>query len=142
MRNPIFVSIFLFFFLQGCYQTSLAPMIGPAAGASQGRIAYSAVSTSVSYGVKHKTGKYPIEHILKREKDKIVKKIDNIEKEVIEKSSLVKKKLVQQKDNLKIKEKASKKLRWVLHIKDIKNVKQEEAFPANKPRYSYWSKQK
>ena len=142
MRNPIFVSIFLFFFLQGCYQTSLAPMIGPAAGASQGRIAYSAVSTSVSYGVKHKTGKYPIEHILKREKDRIVKKIDNIEKEVIEKSSLVKKKLVQQKDNLKIKEKASKKLRWVLHIKEIRNVKQEEAFPANKPRYSYWSKQK
>ncbi len=142
MRNSILVPIFLFFFLQGCYQTSLAPMIGPAAGASQGRIAYSAVSTSVSYGVKHKTGKYPIEHILKREKDKIVKKIDNIEKEVIEKSSLVKKKLVQQKDNLKIKEKASKKLRWVLHIKDIKNVKQEEAFPANKPRYSYWSKQK
>ena len=142
MRNSILVPIFLFFFLQGCYQTSLAPMIGPAAGASQGRIAYSAVSTSVSYGVKHKTGKYPIEHILKREKDKIVKKIDNIEKEVIEKSSLVKKKLVQQKDNLKIKEKASKKLHWVLHIKDIKNVKQEEAFPANKPRYSYWSKQK
>ena len=142
MRNSILVPILLFFFLQGCYQTSLAPIIGPAAGASQGRIAYSAVSTSVSYGVKHKTGKYPIEHVLKREKDKIVKKIDNIEKEVIEKSSLVKKKLVQQKDNLKIKEKASKKLRWVLHIKDIKNVKQEEAFPANKPRYSYWSKQK
>ena len=142
MRNSILVPIFLFFFLQGCYQTSLAPMIGPAASASQGRIAYSAVSTSVSYGVKHKTGKYPIEHILKREKDKIVKKIDNIEKEVIEKSSLIKKKLVQQKDNLKIKEKTSKKLRWVLHVKEIKNVKQEEAFPANKPRYSYWSKQK
>ena len=142
MRNSILVPIFLFFFLQGCYQTSLAPMIGPAASASQGRIAYSAVSTSVSYGVKHKTGKYPIEHVLKREKDKIVKKIDNIEKEVIEKSSLIKKKLVQQKDNLKIKEKTSKKLRWVLHVKEIKNVKQEEAFPANKPRYSYWSKQK
>jgi len=136
------VPIFLFFFLQGCYQTSLAPMIGPAAGASQGRIAYSAVSTSVSYGVKHKTGKYPIEHILKREKDKVVKKIDMIEKEVIEKSSLIKKKLVEQENNLKIKEKVNKKLRWVLHIKEIKNVKQEEAFPANKPRYSYWSQQK
>ena len=142
MRSPILIGIFSLFFLQGCYQTSLAPMIGPAAGASQGRLAYSAVSTSVSYGVKHKTGKYPIEHIFKREKDKIVKKIDNIEKKVIEKSSIVKKKLVQQKDDLKIKEKASKKLLWVLHIKDIKNVKQEEAFPANKPRYSYWSQQK
>ncbi len=142
MRNSILVPIFLFFFLQGCYQTSLAPMIGPAAGVSQGRIAYSAVSTTVNYGVKYKTGKYPIEHILKREKDKIVKKIDTIEKEVIEKSTLIKKKVINQKNNLKIKEKASKKLRWVLHIKDIKHVKQEEAFPANKPRYSYWSQQK
>ena len=145
MRNSISVPIFLFFFLQGCYQTSLAPMIGPAAGASQGRIAYSAVSTTVNYGVKHKTGKYPIEHILKREKDKIVKKIATIEKEVIEKSSLIKKKIVNQKNNLKIKEKKEKtneKLRWVLHIKEIKSVKQEDAFPANKPRYSYWSKQK
>ena len=142
MRSPILIGIFSLFFLQGCYQTSLAPMIGPAAGASQGRIAYSAVSTSVSYGVKHKTGKYPIEHILKREKDKVVKRIDSIEKEVIEKSALVKKKFVNQKNNLKIKEKASKKLRWVLHFKEIKNVKNEEAFSANKPRYSYWSKQK
>ena len=76
-RIPIF--LLSLFFLQGCYQTSLAPMIGPAAGASQGRIAYSAASTGMSYGVKHKTGKYPIEHIFQREKDKIVKKIDKIE---------------------------------------------------------------
>jgi len=142
MQKPILLSIFIFFFLQGCYQTSLAPMLGPAAGATQGRIAYSAVSTSVSYGVKHKTGKYPIEHIFKREKDKVVKKIDTIEKEVIEKSTLVKKKFINQKNNLKIKEKASEKLRWVLHFKEIKKVKHEEAFSANRPRYSYWSKEK
>ena len=138
MRKLIGFPILLFF-LSGCYQTSLAPMLGPAASASQGRIAYSAVSTGVSYGVKHKTGKYPIEHILKREKDKIVDKVVSIQKEVIEHSSLVKEKIVRQKNNLKIKDKA-KKLRWVLHIKEIKEVKQEEAFPANKPRYSYWSK--
>jgi hypothetical protein len=132
----------LLFFLSGCYQASLAPMIGPVAGASQGRIAYSAVSTSISYGVKHKTGKYPIQHIFKREKDKIINKIVSIEKEVIKNSALVKEKIVSQKDNLKIKDKASKKLRWVLHVKEIKNVTQEEAFSANKPRYSYWSKQK
>ena len=117
-------------------------MIGPVAGASQGRIAYSAVSTSISYGVKHKTGKYPIQHIFKREKDKIINKIVSIEKEVIKNSALVKEKIVSQKDNLKIKDKASKKLRWVLHVKEIKNVTQEEVFSANKPRYSYWSKQK
>jgi hypothetical protein len=132
----------LLFFLSGCYQASLAPMIGPATSASQGRIAYSAVSTSISYGVKHKTGKYPIQHVFKREKDKIINKIVSIEKEVIKNSALVKEKIVSQKDNLKIKDKASKKLRWVLHVKEIKNVTQEEAFSANKPRYSYWSKQK
>ena len=132
----------LLFFLSGCYQASLAPMIGPAAGVSQGRMAYSAVSTSISYGVKHKTGKYPIQHIFKREKDKIINKIVSIEKEVIKNSTLVKEKIVSQKDNLKIKDKASKKLRWVLHVKEIKNVTQEETFSANKPRYSYWSKQK
>ena len=138
------IAIFLssLFFLQGCYQTSLAPMIGPAAGASQGRIAYSAASTGMSYGVKHKTGKYPIEHIFQREKDKIVKKIDKVEEEVKEKSILIKEKIVNTSNNLKIKEQASQKLHWVLHIKDIKHVKQEESFPANKPRYSYWSQQK
>ena len=142
MRNPILLTILLSFFLQGCYQTSLAPIIGPAAGASQGRLAYSAASTSISYGVKHKTGKFPIEHILKQEKDKVVKRIDTIEKQVIEKSTNIKSKFIHTKNNLKIKEKTSKKLRWVLHIKEIKNVEQKEAFPANKPRYSYWSKQK
>ena len=132
----------LLFVLSGCYQTSLAPMIGPAAGASQGRLAYSAVSTSFSYGVKHTTGKFPIEHILKQEKEKIIDKVVSIEKEAIERSKLIKEKVVKQKDNLlKVKDK-DKKLRWVLGVKEIKNVTEEEAFAASKPRYSYWSKQK
>ena len=131
----------LFFVLSGCYQASLTPMLGPAAGASQGKLAYSAVSTSLSYGVKHTTGKFPIEHILKREKDKIVDKVALIEKEAIERSTLIKDKVIKQKDNLKVKDKV-KKLRWVLGVKEIKNVTEEEAFAANKPRYSYRSKQK
>ena len=126
------VLLLFFFLLSGCYQTSLAPMLGPAAGASQGRIAHSAISSGISYGVKNQTGKYPIEHILKREKNKIAKKIDLIEKEVVEKSIYVKNTLVDKKDATKTK--------WVLHLKEIKNVKNQEAFPANKPRYSYWSK--
>ena len=133
----------LLFILSGCYQASLTPMLGPAAGASQGRIAYSAVSTGFSYGVKHTTGKFPIEHILKREKDKIVDKVALIEKEAIERSTLIKDKVIKQKDNLKVKDKDKvKKLRWVLGVKEIKNVTEEEAFAANKPRYSYRSKQK
>ena len=120
--------------LMGCYQASLAPVLGPAAGASQGRIAHSAISSGISYGVKNHTGKYPIEHLLKREKNKIVKKIDLIEKEVVEKSIYAKNTLIDKKD-------ATKK-KWVLHLKEIKSVKNEDAFPANKPRYSYWSKAK
>ena len=128
------VLLLFFFLLSGCYQTSLAPMLGPAAGASQGRLAHSAISSGISYGVKNQTGKYPIEHILKREKNKIVKKIDLIEKEVVEKSIYAKNTLIDKKD-------ATKK-KWVLHLKEIKSVKNEDAFPANKPRYSYWSKAK
>ena len=142
MPIKVFLLILTFFFLQGCYQTSLAPMIGPAVGASQGKMAYSAVSSGVSHGIKYKTGKYPIEHIIKREKDKLVKRVDKIEENLMKKTDLIKKEFVHQKNNLKIKEKASKKLRWVLHMKEIKQLRQEEAFPASKPRYSYWSKQK
>ena len=142
MPYRAFLLILTFFFLQGCYQTSLAPMIGPAVGASQGKMAYSAVSSGVSHGVKHKTGKYPIEHMFKQKKDKVVKKIDKIEKHLKEKTTIIKKEIINQKNNLKINEKASSKLRWVLHLKEVKKLKQEEAFPANKPRYSYWSKEK
>ena len=139
--------IFLFF-LSGCYQSSLTPMmmVGPAAGVAQGRIISSAVSTGINYGVKHKTGKFPYEHIFQREKDRIVNKVALIEKKVIETSTLVKKKtllssekLINKKDNIKVK---STKMRWVLGVKKIKTVTQEEIFAANKLRYSYWPEEK
>ena len=138
-------------FLTGCYQSSLTSMVniaGPAAGASQGNAVTSAVSTGLSYGVKHKTGKYPIEHVLKREKDKVLQKVALIENEFKKTSSNLKNvalkskdNLLEKKDSLNVKDKV-KNLRWVSHVKEIKNVAQEEAFPANKPRYSYWSKLK
>ena len=127
--------------LSGCYQASLAPMLGPAATASQGNLAYSAASTGFSYGIKNKTGKFPIEHLIKREKQKIVKKIDTIETTIQDKSNLVKDSIIDQKNNLQSKG-AEVKTRWVLHLKDIKNVEVKDAFPANKPRYSYWPKEK
>ena len=85
-------------FLSGCYQASLAPMIGPAATASQGNLAYSAATTGFSYGVKHQTGKFPIEHIFKREKQKIVKKIDSIETSVLDKSNSLKNNVIERVD--------------------------------------------
>ena len=131
----------LLFLLSGCYQTSLAPMLGPAATASQGNLAYSAASTGLSYGVKQKTGKFPVEHIFQREKEKIVKKIDLIETIVQDKSNLVKAGVIDQKNKLQSKS-VKAKTKWVLHLKDIKNVEVKDAFPASKPRYSYWSKAK
>ena len=131
----------VFFLLSGCYQTSFVPMIGPAATASQGNLAYSAASTGLSYGVKHQTGKFPIEHIFQREKQKIAKKIDLIESVVLDKSDLVRTNIIEQKNNLQSKS-VKAKTRWVLHLKEIKSVNEKDAFPANKPRYSYWSKEK
>ena len=137
----ILVGILFLFFLSGCYQASLAPMLGPAATASQGNLAYSAASTGLSYGVKHKTGKYPIEHFFQREKQKIAKKIYSIETFVEDKSVLVRDSIIEQKNNFQSKG-VKAKTRWVLHLKDIKNVKEKDAFPASKPRYSYWPKVK
>ena len=131
----------LLFLLSGCYQTSFVPMLGPAATASQGNLAYSAASTGLSYGVKQKTGKFPVEHIFQREKEKIVKKIDLIETIVQDKSNLVKAGVIDQKNKLQSKS-VKAKTKWVLHLMDIKNVEVKDAFPASKPRYSYWSKAK
>ena len=137
----IFVVILSLFFLSGCYQASLAPMIGPAASASQGNLAYSAATTGLSYGVKHKTGKFPVEHFIQSKKQKIVKKIDAIETFVEDKSNSVRTNIIDQKNNLQSKA-VEAKTRWVLHLKDIKNVEVKDAFPASKPRYSYWPKEK
>ncbi len=137
----IFVGTLSLIFLSGCYQASLAPMIGPAASASQGNLAYSAATTGLSYGVKHKTGKFPVEHFIQSKKQKIVKKIDAIETFVEDKSNSVKTNIIDQKNNLQSKG-AEVKTRWVLHLKDIKNVEVKDAFPASKPRYSYWTEKK
>ena len=70
MRKLIGLLILLFL-LSGCFETSL--VMGPAIGGAQGKLAQSSVSTALSYGVKYKTGKYPIQHILKQKKEKAVK---------------------------------------------------------------------
>jgi hypothetical protein len=59
------------FLLSGCFESSL--IVGPAVGGAQGKLAQSSVSTALSYGIKYKTGKYPIQHILKQKKEKTVK---------------------------------------------------------------------
>jgi hypothetical protein len=70
MRKLIGLLISLFL-LSGCFESSL--VVGPVIGGAQGKLAQSSVSTALSYGVKYKTGKYPIQHILKQKKEKTVK---------------------------------------------------------------------
>ena len=54
---------------------------------------------------------------------------------------MVRDSIIKQKKSLQSKG-VEAKTRWVLHLKDIKNVNEKDAFPASKPRYSYWSKAK
>ena len=70
-----------FFLLSGCFETSL--VMGPAVGGAQGKLAQSSVSTALSYGVKHKTGKYPLQHILKQKKDKAIKRVALIKEKAL-----------------------------------------------------------
>ena len=70
MRKLISLLISLFL-LSGCFESSL--VIGPVIGGAQGKMAQSSVSSALSYGIKHKTGKSPIQHILKQKKEKAVK---------------------------------------------------------------------
>ena len=73
--------LMLFFLLSGCFETSL--VMGPAVGGAQGKLAQSSISTAVSYGIKYKTGKYPIQHILKQKKDKAIKTVALIKEKAL-----------------------------------------------------------
>ena len=57
-KNLILLSVILF--LTGCYWST--SLLGPASGIANGKVAQSAISTSVNYAVKSQTGKFPIEH--------------------------------------------------------------------------------
>ena len=69
--------------LTGCFVESMT-MVQSGIGASQGRVFQSAISPAISFSVKETTGMFPIEHIIKKEKARIAKKIDLYEKKVFE----------------------------------------------------------
>ena len=67
MRNVIFL-IIATVFLNGCFQ--VLALVGPAAtGVASGNIYQSAISYSLSYGIKQKTGKTIIENVIDLNKD-------------------------------------------------------------------------
>jgi len=84
--------LMLLFLLSGCFETSL--VMGPAIGGAQGKLAQSSISTALSYGVKYKTGKYPIQHILKQKKEKVVKTVSLMEEKALTTTNKIKHNLV------------------------------------------------
>ena len=84
--------LMLLFLLSGCFETSL--VMGPAIGGAQGKLAQSSVSTALSYGIKYKTGKYPIQHILKQKKEKAVKTASLMGEKVLTTTDKIKHNLV------------------------------------------------
>jgi hypothetical protein len=91
MRKLIGLLISLFL-LSGCFESSL--VVGPAIGGAQGKLAQSSISTAFSYGIKYKTGKYPIQHILKQKKEKAVKTVSSMEEKVLTTTNEIKHNLV------------------------------------------------
>ena len=67
MKKVIFIAV-ISLFLNGCFQ--VLALVGPVAtGVTTGNIYQSAISYSLSYGVKQKTGKTIIENVIDLNKD-------------------------------------------------------------------------
>ena len=84
--------LMLLFLLPGCFETSL--VVGPAIGGAQGKLAHSSASTVLSYGIKYKTGKYPLQHILKQKKEKAVKILKQKKEKAVKIVSLMEEKVL------------------------------------------------
>ena len=91
MRKLIGLLISLFF-LSGCFETSL--VVGPVIGGVEGKLVQSSMSTALSYGIKQQTGKYPIQHILKQKKEKVVTILKRKQEKAVETVSLLEEKIL------------------------------------------------
>ncbi len=78
--------------LTGCFAESLT-LVSSGAGVSQGRMVQSSLSSAASYGIKKTTGKFPLEHVIKQEKQRIAKKTSQFEKKIIENTRTIKNKI-------------------------------------------------
>ena len=123
------------FLLSGCFESSL--VVGPAIGGTQGKLAQSSVSTALSYGIKVKTGKYPIQHIIKQKKEKVVKTVSLMEEKVLTTTNKIKHNLAEKSEVKLVK----------ANYKTIKTIKAEitklkirtisKKIFVHKPRFSY-----
>ena len=134
MRKLIGLLILLFL-LSGCFESSL--VIGPVIGGAQGKMAQSSVSSALSYGIKHKTGKSPIQHILKRKKEKkekTVKTVSLMEEKVLTTTNEIKHNLVK-KPEVKLVKANYKTVKAKITKLKIRTIS-EKTF-VHEPRFSY-----
>ena len=131
-----------FFLLSGCFETSL--VMGPAVGRAQGKLTQSSISTVVSYGIKHKTGKYPFQHILKQKKEKVVKTVSlikekalKIEEKTLATTNKIKHNLVKKPD-VKLVEANYKAIKAKITKLKIRTI--SEKIFVHEPRFSYSTK--
>jgi hypothetical protein len=125
----LLISLFL---LSGCFETSL--VMGPAIGGAQGKLAHSSVSTALSYGIKQKTGKYPIQHILKQKKEKVVKTVSLIEEKTLTTKNKIKHNLVK-KSELRLVKANYKIIKAKITELKIRTVSKK--IFVHEPRFSY-----
>ena len=71
--KKVFTFLTILFLLNGCAE-SVALLGSSVGGASSGRVLQSSLNSAISYGVKHKTGKTPLGHMLAYAEEKIRKK--------------------------------------------------------------------
>ncbi len=134
MRKLIGLLILLFL-LSGCFESSL--VIGPAIGGAQGKLAQSSVSSVLSYGIKHKTGKSPIQHILKQKKEKkekTVKTVSLMEERVLTTTNEIKHNFVK-KPEVKLVKANYKTVKAKITKLKIRTIS-EKTF-VHEPRFSY-----
>jgi hypothetical protein len=131
MRKLIGLLILLFL-LSGCFESSL--VVGPAIGGVQGKLTQSSISTALSYGIKHKTGKYPIQHILKQKKEKTVKTVSLMEEKVLTTTNKIKHNLVK-KTKVKLVKVDYKTIKTKITKLKIGTISKK--IFVHKPRFSY-----
>ncbi len=74
--KKILTALVCFLFLSGCIET--ASLVAPMSGVASGKVAQTTINSAVSFGIKKKTGKSPMEHAINlaehNSKSKIIKK--------------------------------------------------------------------
>ena len=134
MRKLIGLLISLFL-LSGCFESSL--VMGSAVGGAQGKLTQTSVSTALSYGIKHKTGKYPLQHILKQKKEKAVKTVSLIEEKTLTTKNKIKHNLVK-KPELRLVKANYKIIKAKITELKIRTISKKIFI--HEPRFSYLAK--